>query len=698
MNLRSTPFLRLLLPFAVGLIAGARVDADPPGLAWWLVALAAPVLLLAPVSTTHRLRWLFGVFLGLWLFAAGYARSVWYKETRLPDHFSGRLETVRTLVGTVCDAPARGARLKIRLQVEAAGADTLLPCSGYVLLLVEADSALPALAYGDRLAVRASLRAVEPPKNPEAFDYGRYLHFQNIHYQSFVKSDSLRLLSRGGGNPVWRVAFGCRDRLLSLLRRHFTDPDEYAVASALLVGYKDDLSDDLRTAYAQTGSMHALAVSGTHVGLLYTGLLFMLRRIRWRGKLRRWLQTALVLAVIWGFTLLTGATASVLRASVMFSVFLFGKSLHHDASIWNILAGSAFLLLLYNPYFMFDAGFQLSYAAVAGMVFFYPRLQKITPARLPGWLAEGWKIFLIGVAAQIGTLPLSLYYFHQFPCYFWLAGWVVVLGGAIFLWGGAALVLLDWLAPLAANWLGWVLHGLLWGMNRAIFLIQQLPGSVISGVWLPAWGALVLYGVIFAVGMALISRQARGLLIACTLLLALGAGRLIRAAERLHQGQMVVYQVNKSSLMDFFDGANGWAIADSTLSPKQVMFAAQAKRWSMGIQKVRPMAPGDPCFQDGHVLYAPPFIGFYDLKMARLTPETRLQGAPFSSPLAVLLVSGNPVAEPAEALRCFPSSCVVLDASNSAKTLRRWKKDCLQLGIPCHDVREQGAWIWTKNN
>ncbi|MFN8304572.1 MAG: ComEC/Rec2 family competence protein [Saprospiraceae bacterium] len=697
MNLRSTPFLRLLFPFAAGLIAGARADAEPPGLAWALALLAVPILVLAPVSTAHRARWLFGAFLGLWLFAAGFARSVWYNELRCPDHFSHRADTVRLLTGSICDAPARGARLKVRLQVDAAGADTLQPCSGYVLLLVETDSALPALAYGDRLAVRANLRALEPPKNPEAFDYGRYLHFQNIHYQAFVKKDSLLLLSKGGGNPVWRMAFDCRDRLLSLLRRHFTDPDEYAVASALLVGYKDDLSDDLRTAYAETGSMHALAVSGTHVGLLYTGLLFLLQRIRWRGKLRRWLQTGLVLAVIWGFTLLTGASASVLRASVMFSVFLLGKSLHHDASIWNILAGSAFLLLLFNPYFMFDAGFQLSYAAVAGMVFFYPRLQKSAPVRLPGWLNEGWKVFLIGVAAQIGTLPLSLYYFHQFPCYFWLAGWVVVLGGAIFLWGGAALVLLDWLAPPAAGWLGWALHTLLWGMNRAILAIQQLPGSVIAGVWLPSWGALLLYAAILMTGMALASRRAFGLLAALLLLLILGAGRLIRSVGQMDQGQMVVYQVNKRSLVDFFDGTTAWAAADS-VSPKQVLFAAQAKRWSMGVRQVRSLAPEPDFFQNGHLLYAPPFIGFYDLKIAWLAPETRLQGHPASVPVDVLLVSGNPDSDPPEALHCFPATRVVLDASNSGKTLRRWKKECQRLGISCHDVREQGAWIWTKNN
>ncbi len=683
------------MPFAAGLAWGAWLDRDLPGLGWALLLMTVLVIFLAKRKAVRQQRWAFGLAVHVLLFTAGYTRVVWQNESRQPGHFSFRVKDIRVLAGTVYDAPSRGSHLKIPLRLEAAGGspDSLWPCTGQVLLFVEIDSAAAEVHYGDLLVVRASVLPTELPKNPYAFDYRRYLHFQNIHYQSFVKADSFRVLSSGHGYAVWRAAFACRDRLLELLRRHFPDTEEYAVASALLVGYKDDLSDDLRTAYAETGSMHALAVSGTHVGLLYAGLMFLLKRIRWRGRLRQWLQTAFILAAIWAFTFLTGATASVLRASVMFSTFLLGKSLHQDASIWNILASSAFGLLVFNPYFLFDAGFQLSYAAVAGMVFFYPRLNKIAPAKLPVWAGEAWKIFLIGVAAQIGTLPLSLYYFHQFPCYFWLAGWVVVLGGAIFLWGGAALVLLDWLSPPLAAWLGVALHGLLWGMNRLIFLIKDLPGSVLTGVWLPAWAAVVLYGVIGMSGMALLTRKLNWITGALGLLFVLGAARAGRAVQQLNQGQIIVYQVNKQHLVDFFEGPKAWVRADS-VSQRQVLFAARANRWAAGIREETELPEQDFCSKN--LYYRPPFAQFFDQKLVFLDDAHWVDQTDEPLAVDVLVISHNPRLSMADCLRRFPGRLVVLDASNSRKNASRWTSECRELGVACHDVREQGAWVWIK--
>lgn len=697
MNLRNIPFLRLFLPFALGLALGGWLDRPLPGLGWALALGVGAVWLLASRGYAHGRRWQFGLAAHGVLVLAGYAHIVWHNEFRRPDHFSYQLREPRVFVGTVYDAPGKGARLKIPVRLEAAGPsfDSLQACSGNVLFFLEIDSATQIIRYGDHLALRATARPVEPPKNPHAFDYGRYLHFQNIHFQSFVRPDSLQLLSSGGGHALWRAAFFCRERLLTLLRAHFPTTDEFAVASALLVGYKDDLSDDLRTAYAETGSMHALAVSGTHVGVLYVGLLFLLKRLRGRSALGRWTQTIFILAAIWAFTFLTGATASVLRASVMFSTFLLGRGLHREASIWNILAASAFGLLLLNPYFLFDAGFQLSYAAVAGMVFFYPRLKKIVPIRLPGWAAEGWKILLIGVAAQLGTLPLSLYYFHQFPCYFWLAGWVVVLGGAVFLWGGALLVLLDWLSPAAAGWLGQALYGLVWGMNRLILGIQQLPGSVIGGVWLPGWATAVLYGILGSIAAALLTRQARWLLTALGLLLVLGVARTWRAFGRLGQGQVAVYHLNKQRLVDFFDGENCVSLADSA-TPRQVLFTAQANRWAAGI-RADSLLRRDACFQKSNLFVRPPFAQFFQQKIALIDDARWVEaGQPPPVPVDVLLLSHDARVSIADCLRRFPCRVVVIDASNSWKNAGRWKNECRAQGVDCHDVRERGAWVWSR--
>lgn len=698
MNLRASPYLRLFVPFALGLALGAWSDTMIPGLGFALMFAACAVLFLALQKFSYRYRWVFGAFCSLTLFFAGYFHVVRYNEMRQPSHFSEKIKDAHYLVGTVYDAPKKGARLKLPVRVEAIGAspDSLTAATGNLLLFLDITPETQALRYGDRVGIRATVRPTEPPKNPHVFDYGRYLHFQGIHFQAFVKSDSIVALSSGHGNVVWRAAFECREKLLTMLHKHFPTQDEYAVASALLIGYTDDLSDDLRTAYAETGSMHALAVSGTHVGMLYAGLFFLLKRLRLRGRWGRLTETASVLAAIWTFAFVTGASASVLRATVMFSTYLVGKAMFRDASIWNILAASAFGLLLYNPYFLFDAGFQLSYAAVAGMVFFYPRFYRISPI-MPKWADEGWKILLIGFAAQLGTLPLSLYYFHQFPVYFWLAGWVVVFGGAVFMAGGAALVVLDAVFPMLADWLGMALYWMLWGINQLIFGIQHLPGSVVGGIWIAGWAALLLYVFIALLGATMVYRKAKWLMCALGVLTFLGTARAVRFYEQMRQERMVVYHVSKNSLLDFFDGNKVVSLSDS-LTPKQVLFAAQPNRWASGALDLATINfATDTAFANPNLLYDPPFVHFFHQKIVLLDDARWVKTSQTPPvPVDVLLLSKSPRVTIAACLERFPFKTVVFDASNSWKQIARWKAECSVAGVTFHDIREEGAWVFEK--
>jgi competence protein ComEC len=696
MNLRASPYLRLFIPFALGLLLGAWLDKPIPGLGYGLAIAALAACFLALQKFQYRYRWVFGAFAALVLLGAGYFHIVRHNELQQAGHFSEKIKDARYLVGTVYDAPGKGARLKVPVRVEAVGKspDSLESACGNLLLFLDFSPKTDSLRYGDRLAIQATVRPTEPPKNPHAFNYGRYLHFQNIHFSAFVKTDSLERISSGHGNAVWRAAFACREKLLSLLREHFPTQDEYAVASALLVGYKDDLSDDLRTAYAETGSMHALAVSGTHVGMLYAGLFFLLQRLRLRGRWGKWANTLTILAAIWGFTFLTGATASVLRASVMFSTYLIGKVISRNASIWNVLAASAFILLIYNPYFLFDAGFQLSYAAVAGMVFFYPRFAKMSP-KLPKVADWAWKVFLIGVAAQIGTLPLSLYYFHQFPVYFWLAGWAMVFGGAVFMAGGAALVVLDALFPAAANWLGMALYWMLKGLNQLIFFIQDLPGSVVSGVWIASWAALLLYVVIVLAGATMAHRKAKLLLGALGVLALLGICRAAQKFGQMEQKQIAIYHISQGRLVDFFDGQKVVALSDS-LTAKQLLFAAQPNRWAAGAREVSIVHfAADTAFQNPNLLYDPPFVQFFSKKMVVVDDARWMEiGKTPPVPVDVLLLSNNPNVKIVECRERFPFRLAVFDSSNRLKLIMRWKSECEAAGIPYHDVRESGAWVW----
>ncbi len=700
MNPRLAPFVRLLLPFVVGIIlADALALPAPNAVVYGLLSTMFVLVLAAWRRFAYRWRWLYGSASTLLLIAAGYIHTTLHDERTQPAHFAGvaTLPQKLFILATVYEAPSRGGKVKVPLRVEAVGnaADSLATAAGNLLVFLNADSLSESLRYGDRLIVACVVRATEGPKNPHAFDYRRYLSYQNIHYQAFVHTDSLQVLATGQGNACWRLAYHCRDRLLGLLQRHFPTLDEYAAASALLVGYRDDLSDEMRAVYAETGSMHALAVSGTHVGFLYAGLMLGLGRLPLRGRSGRLLQTALVLAAIWAFTLLTGATASVLRASVMFSTYLLGKALYREAPVWNILAASAFGLLVFNPYFLFDAGFQLSYAAVAGMVFFYPKLYRLSPP-LPRLPDEGLKVLLVGVAAQLGTLPLTLYYFNQFPVYFWLSGWVVVLGGALFLWGGALLVLLDFVSVVLAEWFGKMLYALVWGINWCVFRISELPFSIITGIWLEVWGAVLLTLVLLCVAVAWETKRGRFLLPAVAMLVVLFWHGALVKVRQMERQKVVVYHVNRQHLVDCFDGLQVFRLRDS-LSDKQEQFAAQRQRWALRVEDVTELPYEKNALNTDHkFIYREPFLYIGGKTIAIINDASLApSGAkrPFGLTVSAVVLTHNAKVNVADCRVLFPDALLVFDSSNKPWRVEKWKKACENIHAPYHDVRTSGAWV-----
>lgn len=696
MSPHEIPLVRLLVPFMAGIAAGVAIER-PWAELWVVLLVSAPVWMWWGVRRhSFRFRWVYGVVLSVWMAALGYWYSGAYDERSLPRHFAKVCPSAVVFVGVVADAPDKGGKVKVPLRVQAAAAQpgAWQSCEGYLLLFLDPAPSADSLRYGDRIWVEAQASPVESPKNPHAFNYQRYLHFRNLHYQAFVRDGAFGLIERGGGHLLWRYAYAWRDRLLTVLRDYFPTQDEYAVASALLLGYKEDLSEELRTTYVQTGSMHALAVSGTHVGLVYLGLYFLVRRLPWRGIWKRWGDVVLVLLGIWTFALITGGSPSVMRAALMFTIFQIGQATQQQAPIWNVLGATALILLVANPYYLFDLGFQLSFAAVAGIVGLRRVLLRYSPV-LPSWLQGPWDVLLVGVSAQLGTLPLSLYYFHQFPVYFWLAGWVVVLGGALYMWGAALLLLLHAFIPPAAEVVGWGLYYGLGAMNQAMQAIQHLPGSVVQGIWISSWAIVFLYISIAYGAAGLLYKQRRWLLVASLALLVVAVENLMRQMPLLHQRQAVLYAVGRHLLFDFFDGPTLYTWSDD-IPERRERFAAEANRMAAGFLKPTAyvQAHSEQPFRSSNLFVQPPFVQFYDKTIAVVEHSGHL-GNRTSVPLPVdaLVLHNNPRVTMAECLQHFAPKIVVIDASNGSRRSRQWQAECEAQRLPVYDIRQQGAWV-----
>ncbi|MET3113519.1 competence protein ComEC [Pedobacter sp. CG_S7] len=388
-----------------------------------------------------------------------------------------------------------------------------IACQGRLLVTLNAGKHKPiTLNYGDELILPAHYRAVETPQNPSEFDYKAWLATQNIHYQVYMNQQDAILTGQNRGNTLIAFALTLRLQQIEHLKKLIVDQEAFSVASTLILGYRADLSKETLAAYSKTGTIHALSVSGMHVGIIYIVLMWSLRFMN-RSTLLKILKAILIIALIWFYALVTGFSPSVLRSAIMLTCFIIAKTGRKRTNSYNILAFSAFILLVYQPFLLFDVGFQLSYLAVFGLIYLQPLLYNLLYFKYT--LADKlWQFTALSLAAQLATFPLSVYYFHQFPVYFLLSNLFIMLPASLMMYLGLSMLLfrLYFLAPL----LEWVINL----TNTGLKWIASLPFSTISAIW---WNktALILLLVFLILFILALNKAQKKLLFPalCTLLI-----------------------------------------------------------------------------------------------------------------------------------------------------------------------------------
>jgi competence protein ComEC len=295
--------------------------------------------------------------------------------------------------------------------------------SGTLLMNLDKESTAENINVSARILTTAVLQNVKPPLNPYQFNYKNYLENLGIYHQIFLK-DQVVLAIPQSPKSIMDYAQAIREMFNKRFQKLAFKPTEHALINALLLGQRQDITTDVYEDYAKAGAIHILAISGLHIGILLLILQFIMKPLLYfrHGKFVRLLM---ILCLLWSFAIIAGLSPSVVRAVTMFSLFAIVRGLKRTSNSLNTLAVSAFILLLFRPGFCFDVGFQLSYAAVASIITVKPVLDKWwrIKHRIGNWFLD---LFKVSIAAQIGVLPLSLYYFHQFPGLFFVTNMVVV--------------------------------------------------------------------------------------------------------------------------------------------------------------------------------------------------------------------------------------------------------------------------------
>ena len=365
--------------------------------------------------------------------------------------------------------------------------DQTIQTLGKSIFYLNRDTLSTKLLPGDIIEFKSvQLKNLTFHNNPGQFDYASFLRFQQIHYANYIDEWH----KKGSTFNVLRFPTWIRNKALKVLKENILIKSHFPIVSALVLGYKDEISNHTKNSFSSTGAMHVLAVSGLHVGIIYFILKSIITTFTFYQKNRAF-RNILVLLGIWIYALITGMSPSVLRACTMLSFLIVAEVFNRNTNVYNVLSASAILLLIINPFLIMQVGFQLSYLAVLGILYIQPKMEKMWKPRY--WLLQKiWTITSVSVAAQISTFPLGLLYFHQFPNYFLISNLVVIPAAFLILSLGILLITLSF-SKIIVGFISYLLQHVLNYLLLIIGYIESIPGSLSEGLSISIFETMLIY-------------------------------------------------------------------------------------------------------------------------------------------------------------------------------------------------------------
>jgi competence protein ComEC len=619
------------------------------------------------------------------VFLLGYVHLVNQTESRGVNHLIHNDDPVSHYKAVMTRfAEERERTWKLEARVLEIRIDRWQRKEGKVILYFSKEDFPKPFEYGDVLVIKGQPQRPDLPANPGEFDYRGFLALRNIYHQHFIRGNDVIKVDHAPPSQVLAFAFQGRAWAEKTLNRFVEGPREQALASALVLGVTDGLDNELLNAYAATGSMHILAVSGLHISILYFVLLWILKPLN-RVPGGKWIVVCTALLLLWMYAFITGLSPSVLRAVAMFSFLAIARPWARSTNIYNTLAISAFCLLLFDPFLVRAVGFQLSYLAVLGIVYLYPRI--IVLWEPDHWIAtEVWKLSAVSIAAQIATFPLGLLYFHQFPNYFLLSNLLVVPLSSIVLIFGLIVLGVNFVSVIAIA-VGFCLQMIIRFLNAVVFTLEGFPFSLIDNVYISAWQCAVLVVFIVLVLALMEYRRFHYFVLACALMVLYTGLQWLHFFSEVQVHKIAVYNVPGHSGIDLISRAQAWFLADSALTgdPEKIRYHVDPHRLMAGVRHVtQDVAPARP-------LKGCRVIIWNGKTILQITDRD----FDFPGPLAVdwLIVGNNALADVTILADRLTFRKVVLDSSNSFFFASRFLEAAKLHKLEIHSVLHQGAFI-----
>lgn len=647
---------------------------------------------------SYRHRWMFGLSAHLLTFSFTWLLTELKTEINYPDHFS-KVENVTAYMAYLDDGKlekSKSYKTTIRVTGVKSG-NQWIKAEGRCLVYISKDSVSEKLRYGDLIVFATRPSDVQPPANPSQFNYKRWLSFNQIYHQVFLSSTKWNVVAHHKGNPVVEMAINMREKLLNIFRDNNISGDDYAVVSALLLGDTDEIDQDIINAYAASGALHVLSVSGLHVGIIYIALSAVLFFMN-RNRKTKVLKAAILILFLWFYALLTGLSPAVLRSAAMLSYIVIGKSLDRYTNMYNTLAASAMTLFCFQPHLLMQVGFQLSYLAVIGIVFLYSKIhQLLDPAK---WLwKQIWSLTAVSIAAQLATFPLGLLYFHQFPNYFLFSNLIVIPISTVIIYGGIVLFVISPFTAIA-KWTGLLLGKIVHLLNWIVITIEHLPYSLFQGISINIFETYAIYFAIFMLILYLIKKETNYFFASVVGVMFILSLQIAESVQLKKQRQLIVYDIPKASAINVIDGSSGVFIADSSLvnNRSMMLFNVLHYWWDCGLDEknIATISTKDGRINspNSKLIMHKNFLTIGDKNIFVLNDSVLIStNNSFPVDVDYLVLSKNLKINLKQLVKKFHFRQLIIDSSNSMYHAEKWMKEAKQLGITCYSVLHGGAFV-----
>jgi len=616
--LQKSPFFRAVLPFCTGIALANAFNLISPV---WLIAATLLLLLVAAIIAfkgSFARNLLSGIVFNLFFLFAG--ASTYTLRTSVHE-FPGADYYIATLLETPGE---RAKTWRAEVLITLAGkADTLVKHDEQVLVYFAKSDSLVLPSVGEQIIFFTTPSKISNDDNPYSFDYQEYMQRRQIYRQVMLSDISWKRIDHGAGITSRVFAEKTRDRLLAIYERSGLTGDELAILSALTLGYRKTLDPEIRQTFASSGAMHVLAVSGLHVGIVFMAfrLLFsFFNRFRWG----RWVYVMAAVLVLWGYAFLTGLSPSVQRAALMFSLIQIGDGLRRPVNVYNTLATSAFILLYFNPVLLFEVGFQLSYSAVLGIVYFQPRIAALFQFRNK-IVIYLWGLFTVSLAAQMGTFAVSSFYFRQFPVWFWISNFVVIPAAFLFIVLAAGILVFSFF-PVISSFLALISGKLVSYVLLFLKMVEALPGAVYAGFHFNYISLLASLTAILLLVLFIESRRKLFLFLFTGMLIGFVFNNAVLRFKQENRREIIVYK-NNEPVVHLIDGRTNYLFVPSEWIDNANSFRAADNVINALCLDTPVVLSHDSDFEDTQVLKSGGIIFFGNRKIAireLLTRETSL--------------------------------------------------------------------------